>query len=372
MSVFRDLCDLLHRRKRRRTTRPGTASGMLLISSGGLGDTILFSVMVPIFAKLSRAGERIDIVVQNGAEAVQFLYPDDVNLIGLDYRRFIRDTVYRYRFCERLFAAHYRVAVSTDHLRLPTVDDTLIGAADADQAFALTPRSWDKHNAALRRNRRDYTDWIEPSEGMAHRLVRWWELADGLIDGEAPLLPTVQFDGIKLPAAESHEQPYIVLHPFSSERARQHAPATWFRLVDGLAKRYRTVVSAGPGDIDRNPAFRELLAVSGVSLDERGLQDKCALMRGAALVISVDTSVMHLAAGAGARTICLASAAHVVDSIPYDPRIVPDNVTFLYHDMDCRGCLGACIHSLEDGRFPCVQRLNADRVIDAVQAALNP
>lgn len=200
-------------------------------------------------------------------------------------------------------------------------------------------------------------------------MVRWQELASGLLKIEAPL-PEVSFPPEALPAPETRQRPYVVLHPFSSELTRQHALATWTAIVEALSDDYDIVLSAGPGDRERNPEFDALARRDDVSPDERGFLEKCALMRGAALVVSVDTSVMHLAVGAGAPTLCLASAAHVVDSIPYDPRITPENVMFAYHDMPCRGCLGACVHPLENARFPCVQRLDKDRVLAGVRAAL--
>jgi ADP-heptose:LPS heptosyltransferase len=112
------------------------------------------------------------------------------------------------------------------------------------------------------------------------------------------------------------------------------------------------------------------LTLPRVRLDEQGLEAKAALMRAARLVVSVDTSVMHLAVGCGVTTLCLASAAHVIDSVPYDPRMTPDNVTFLYHDLPCRGCLGQCILPLEEGMYPCVARLDIEAVLAKVTGEL--
>lgn len=131
MSVLRHICDALHRRKRARVQRQAEASGVLLISSGGLGDVILFSVIMPVFARLKRGDETIDVIVQNGGQSLRFLYPGAINLIQVDYRRFIREPTYRYRVSDRIFAANYRLAISTDHLRLPSVDDALVAAAAA-------------------------------------------------------------------------------------------------------------------------------------------------------------------------------------------------------------------------------------------------
>jgi ADP-heptose:LPS heptosyltransferase len=369
MDLLRHLTDRLHQLKRRIATRPPTPSGVLLVSSGGVGDTILFSLIAPKFAALTEPGEDIHVVVQKASEAVGFLFPEGVKQIPLDYRRFIRNPCYRMKFLDRIFQRNYRIAISTDHLRLPTVDDAIVAAAEATQAYALRPRTWPKHDAELLGNQRFYTRWIEPSPGMAHRMVRWWELLTAISGGanvEKSPIPKVRFDDALMPPAEHRDRPYVVLHPFTSERARSPAPWVWSALAEKLQPDFDIVVSVGPGDLARCPEYNALLEISEVVADHRSLLEKLSLFRGAQMTVSVDTSVMHLAAGSGAPTFCLASAAHVVDSVPYDERIRPENVTFLYQEMDCQGCLGACIHPLKEDRFACVDALTPERVVAAV------
>jgi ADP-heptose:LPS heptosyltransferase len=359
-----DLVDGLVALRGRWRKRPG--DGILLVSSGGLGDTILFSLAVGRFIELARDGEAVDVVVRSDTAVAAFLFPERVNVISVDYRRFLRQPFYRLRTCLKLQDGGYRVAVSTDHLRLPTVDDALVMACAAEEAYALEPRTWPKHDSRLHRNRRRYDRWIVPSAGMAHRMVRWIELINGLTGRDDPP-PLVRFDDNNLPPPAGLARPTVVLHPFSAIRERQHGPALFDEIIAALPKDVDVVVSAGPGDLERNPDFRVLLEGARVSVDEDGLEAKAALLRAARLVVSVDTSILHLAVGVGAPTVCLASAAHVVDSIPYDSRMIPDNVTFFYHDMPCRGCLGSCTLALEDGRYPCIARLDRDQVLEKVR-----
>ena len=122
-------------------SRKGPGRGILLVSSGGLGDTMLFSLAVRRFVELATEGEPVDVLVRSDTAAAAFLFPRRVNVISVDYRRFLRQPLYRLRICLKLQDAGYRVAVSTDHLRLPTVDDALVRACAADAAFALEPRT---------------------------------------------------------------------------------------------------------------------------------------------------------------------------------------------------------------------------------------
>ena len=361
-----DLVDAYVGWRGRRQKRANAGRGVLLVSSGGLGDTILFSLVAPRFAGLAAEGEPVHVAVRHDTVAAAFLYPERITVFSVDYRRFLRNPAYRLKICLGLQDAGYRVAVSTDHLRLPTVDDAMVMACAAAESLALEPRTWPKHDRRLLRNRRWYDRWVAVSEGMAHRAVRWTELANGLTGTDEPP-PVVRFPDACLPAPAKPAKPTVVLHPFSAIPERQHSPALFGRIAEALPADVDIVLSAGPGDLERNPDFRVLLGDSRVSLDERGLEDKAALLRAARLAVSVDTSILHLAVGVGAPTVCLASAAHVVDSIPYDSRMIPDNVTFFYHDMPCRGCLGTCELPMEDGRYPCIARLDAVPVLEKVR-----
>lgn len=343
--------------------------GLLLVSSGGLGDTILFSLMVERFMSLVPEDEHVMLVVRSESRLASFLFPDRVRMMPVDYRKFIRASAYRVAVCRQIRDFGVRTAISTDHLRLPTVDDLMIMASGATERFALSPRSWPKHDAALQKHRKWYTRWVEPDPAMAHRLIRWWELANALT-GETPPPPVVRFDPARLPGAVTAPRPHIVLHPFSAIAEREAAPEIFIALAEAFRDTHDIILSAGPDDLTRAPRHHALANLDGVRVDESELVAKAALIRAAALVVSVDTSIMHLAAGAGVPTLCLASAAHIVDSVPYDSRMMPENIRFEVPDIDCAGCLGQCIHPLENGRYHCLTQITPDRALNAAREVL--
>ena len=363
-----DLVDWTVRARSRLFPFKGPRRGVLLVSSGGIGDTMLFSLVVARFQALAVDGEPVNVIVRGDTHAAAFLYPPGITLVPVDYRRFVRSPLYRLRTCIALQKTGYRLAISADHYRLPTVDDALVMACAAEESVAMEPRTWPKHDRRLQGNRRWYTRWSAVREGLAHRMIRWVDFANDLTGQDDPP-PVVTFPSERLPAPADLESPTVLIHPFSAIRPRQFPVGMFRAIIDSLPEDHRVILSAGPGDLDRNPDYAALVG-GRVRVNTEGFESKAALVRAVRLVVSVDTSVMHLAVGAGTPTLCLATAAHVIDSIPYDAAMTPGNVTFLYHDMDCRGCLGNCIHPLEDGVYPCVARLGEDEVIKAVATLL--
>lgn len=330
---------------------------------------MLFSLMVERFRTLLDDEEPIWVIVRHESIGLQFLFPDDVQLVPVHYRNFIRKPWYRLKTSKEVLALSARIAICTDHQRLPTVDDALAFASGADEKYALVPRSWPKHDVALTGNRDRYTRWIEPEPAMAHRLVRWWELANGLTT-ETEDVPKVRFDPSRVQTVAPPSRPEIVLHPFSSDSDREADSQIFLDIADAFAKDFQIVMTAAPRDLKRAPRHQPLADHPGVEVDTSDLGSKASRIKNASLVVSVDTSIMHLAVGVGAPTLCLASAAHVVDSVPYDSRMTPDNVTFMVPEIDCAGCLGRCIHPLENGRYRCLGQLTPDNVLPKVREML--
>jgi hypothetical protein len=115
------LTDPLTGLERRLTRRSGAASGVLLISAGGLGDTVLVSLVIERFKALARPGEPITLLLRSDAAKMGFLFPPDIRIKAVDFG-LLRRSGPRRRILAELYRAHYRLVVSTDFLRHPDLD----------------------------------------------------------------------------------------------------------------------------------------------------------------------------------------------------------------------------------------------------------
>ena len=341
--------------------------GLLLVVSGGIGDAILFSVAAPQFAALAEAGEPVVLVTPPSSAALDFLMPPGFTLWPVDYRRFRRNAFYRARIGWALFGLGARRAIATDYLRHPLVDDAVVFFSDAPERIGLDPKPWPKYSGLLRANLGHYTRIVPVSHAPLHKFVRWLHLPAAL-SGRDLMVPPVRREMARpvVPTAER----VVVIHPFASTRARQPSAAWFAGLLAQLPAEYRLVLSCGPGDLERNPDFAALAAGPRLSLDTGSLADKAAALAVATLVITVDTSILHLAALVGAPVICVAASAHVVDSVPYDPRMNAGNVRFIVGPCDDAGCLGKCTRPLVGDRYPCLDGISVETVAQAMLEVL--
>ncbi len=355
---------------RRFAGRHGNASGVLLLSCGGLGDTVLFAHVLPRFMALAKEGESISVLLRADADRMAFIFPPGVETIIVDFHRFAHNLAYRKAVADKLFGAHFRLVVSTDYLRHPHLDEVMAAACAARECVAMEPRPWPKYASALKRNRRIFTSLHDSGPAIQDKIGRWSSFA-GRLTGRGGPPPRALLNEETLPPAQTLERPVVVIQPFSAVKEKQSPPGLYRRIVEAVSPRHDVVFTGAPGDLERNPEYEKLIAHPGVTFNCATFEEIIPLLRAAALVISVDTALMHLGIAIGAPTLGLASAAYVGEIVPYDPAVAPANAHFIYHDMECRGCLGDCVHPLVDGMYACVAGINADAVLAEIRKLLD-
>ena len=367
MNIKRKLLSLVSPKNLERTA---VCSNVIIISAGGIGDTILFSLVFSRFEELVQDNETITILLQKESAKVGFLFGTDVRIISVDFNKLVKTPSYRKDICQRLFKSNFRLVISSDFLRHPKKDEVLIQACQAPQVLAMSPRTWPKYDSALLKNRALYNSLFESGPRIQDKVLRWTRFADWLTKQNAPP-PKIAFPPETLPPYTKRPRPTVAFIPFSAVKEKQSPVALFFAIADQIPNDYDIIVSCASGEILKNPSFRPLLNRANVFLEEANFEQLIPILRGVRLVVSVDTAAMHLAAAVGTQTLCLASAAYVGEIIPYAAEITPDNVTFIYTKIECQGCLGNCILSTERGMFPCVSRILQSEVLSKVQKLLD-
>jgi ADP-heptose:LPS heptosyltransferase len=350
---------------RRLSPRSGDAAGVLLVSFGGLGDTVLFSLVLPRFLELARPGEAVTVLLRSDAARMAFLFPPEVRVLKVDAAR-LRQSGTRTRLFRDLYGAHFRLVVSTDYLRHPDLDEALIAACAAPDSAAMAPRPWPKHDRRLKANRRLYRRLFESGPVRLDKVVRWARFADFLTGTTQPP-PLVALPPERMPAAVELPAPTVFIQPFSAVKLKQSPPQLYRDVIAALPPGWQVRIAGHPSDLDKNPDYRPLLDLPGVAFEPAPFAELAGKLRSARLVVSVDTACMHLAAALGVPTLCLASAAYVGEIVPYAEEITPPGLRFLWHRMTCAGCLGDCRLPAVDGRYPCVAALDPAEVVGAVR-----
>jgi heptosyltransferase-1 len=157
---------------------------------------------------------------------------------------------------------------------------------------------------------------------------------------------------------------YCILAPFTTRPQKHWLDERWVQLAQRLAAGhgFRAVVLGGPADRDRGAAIA--LAAGGAAASIAGatsLTEAAAVIRGARLLVGVDTGLTHLGIALRTPTLALFGATR-----PYLDPGVPD-ARVLYHALPCSPCRRrpTC-----DGRFDCMRLHTADSVAQAAAELL--
>ena len=342
---------------------------MLIVASGGLGDAVLFSLVLPRLTRLANDGEQITLLVPASTAKMSFLFGPEVETLPVDYNRLANERPYRLEFKAKLKERCFRLVISTDYLRHPKRDELLIKACNAPECVAMYARPWTKYDRLLDKNRRLYTRLFESGPPLLDKVIRWTLFANWLTGEDLPP-PLIRLPGAQWPAENTALRSTVILAPFSAVPEKQSSAKLWETILETLPPGDDIIVTGAPGDLAKNPAFQALLARSNVTYNDSSFESLAPHLRVAKLVISVDTATMHLSVALGALTLCLASAAYVNEIVPYAPEISPPNAHIIYTPMDCQSCLGQCVHAAENGMYPCVARINPGQVIRKIRALL--
>ncbi len=361
MGIGTRLADRFQRWRTKSRPRSAPADGLLLLSAGGLGDTILFAHVIEQFCRYARPDEPVTVLLRKDGAKTAFLFPPSVQTMVVDFDRFRKSPSYRMAVSNSLYDAHYRSVISTDYLRHPELDETMMRAAKAPETIAMTARPWPKYQDQLDRNAQAFTKLFDSGPALQDKLLRWFRFANWLTGDTVK--PALRLAPPLSLTSTSEAAPLVLIQPFSAVKAKQSAPEIYEALLDALPVEADVRITGASGEMAANPAYKGLLGRPNVRFDDATFQDLLPMLQRARLVVSVDTAVLHLSVAAGAPTLCLASAAYVGEIVPYAPELCPAYVDFYYKPMSCEGCLGDCIHPLQNGAYRCVAELETETVV---------
>ena len=156
-------------------------------------------------------------------------------------------------------------------------------------------------------------------------------------------------------------KPFAVIAPGAAHTTKRWPIPHWQALTDRLRQLGYGVVAVG-GPQDR--ALVDALGTRVINVaGEFTLQETGACLARAAVLVSGDTGVMHMASGVGTPVVALfGPTVEPFGFFPYTKR-----GTVLERDLSCRPCSAMGTERCPLGHHRCLQDILPDQVADAVQ-----
>lgn len=205
-----------------------------------------------------------------------------------------------------------------------------------------------------------------PTQG--HEIERLLAMTDRLGVARRGLLPDLPLslkDHARARALLAFEGRYVVVHPGSQLPSRRWLPERFAAVADRLSQQGLVVVLTGSAH------ERELTAAVAARMAQRAVVDLAGrtdlwtlggVLASAALLVSNDTGLSHMAAALGTPSVVVACGSEVARWAPLDHR----RHTVLWEDVACRPCSH---HTCPVGHV-CALAVNVEPVVHAASALL--
>ena len=353
--------------------RRGTSGGVVLIRLDNIGDFILWLDTAKVYRQLY-PNQKITLVANASWAGLAHELPYWDKIIAVDTRSFKKRWLYHWKLLRLLRSLGFDTAVQPTFSREILVDSLInvTGALDriGSQGNCSNMRPWQKRIVD-----QWYTQLVAADCQAKMELERNAEFIRNL-SGQThtirlPVIPSFA----QLPERLSFSQPYCILFPGASWWGR-HWPADKFEQVAQTISREQklgVVICGGPNDKVICAQIARLFGIDAIDLSgQTTLVELIELIRQSKLLISNETSAIHIAAAVGTPSVCILGGGHFGRFMPYLSRVEHAPVA-VYQPMSCFGCNWQCTQPHSSGEaVPCVKAVTVEQVCDAIRQQVRP
>jgi ADP-heptose:LPS heptosyltransferase len=360
-------------------TRP---ERVLVIRLDGIGDFVLWLNAAQVLAATYKARGKTVILLADSswADWANELRIFD-QVIPVNRLTYDRNILYHVVLSLRIRRLGCGTAVEPTYTRGKYLGDSIIRTCGAQERIGFGCDHSDSALSERRISDRWYTRLIPASPAPGTELEWNAEFVNGLFG--------VDF-GVRLPDLRSlisfqpskgfwlevgKSRPFYVLFPGAGWSGKRWPISSFKQIAERLYAEtgWQGVVCGGPADLDLGAELCRGTEVPIVNFAGRtSLSELASIISHARLVLSNDSSAVHIAAAVGVPSICVLGGGHFGRFLPYQlenqesaasPRVV-------IHEMECFHCNWNCIFDVPKGSpTPCIARITVDDVWRAVKAA---
>lgn len=307
---------------------------LLLVHMDAIGDYVLLRNFIAVLREDPAYGEYRITLCGNAAyrelaETLDGGYLDD--FIWIDRGKFRYNILYRFRLVREIGQRGFEVAVSPAYSRIYYWGDTIVRASGARERIGSSGDTTNIKGWQKRISDGFYTRLIPATGRNLFEFLRNREFFENFLGRRVPLIKPAIDVGILPPNPWGDR--YAVLFPGAGARFREWGTGNFARLADYLWDRYRlTAVLAGSGrdrrlaeEIIRQTAGGKVVDVTG----KTSLSQLAGIIAGAELLVSNETSAVHLAVAVDTRVVCISNGNQFGRFSPY-PSEMYDKAHYVY------------------------------------------
>lgn len=356
------------------TSKQQIKSGVVLVKVDAIGDFIVWLDTARLF-KLLYPDQKITLIANSiwSELAQEIPYWDEV--LPIDINRFnLRHLIYRWKTMRKIAASGFITAIQPTYSRNFMIGDSIIRASRAKERIGsfgdLTNIT--KNDKLV--SDRWYTELVHSNESTESEIDRNIEFMNNLSGESCFVNPSKIPSLLKLSSRLKVKGDYFVIFPGASWVGRRWPTHNFAKVID-LIKEQENISAVLCGSISDNEVCLEITLQSKNNIiNLSGLTSLCELVeviRGASMVISNETSAIHIAATVGTPSVCILGGGHYGRFLPYPIGKLGTHPFLAVHEMECFGCNWKCVMPHVRGKaVPCISTVSVDEVMESVTKIL--
>jgi len=370
---------------------PAKRSDAVILRMFGIGDALLFRMVLEKYAEaVNMPPSQVTVLGSTSWAPAAKLFFHDVETVLIDERKFAKSFLYRLTIMHKLRRRGFYIAICGMRFRFPHVIESLILASGAPNRIVAAARPNEKFDAMFAHYEPKMTKVValtepeRPRAGDGTPLPLMHEIEHQLAFLSAvaghpitlPSLPSLKFPEGTPPLMHTGER-YAVLNIGASHEPRRwplkHFLAVALRLLE---QGYSVVLLGGPSETGVQDELEAQLPgnrkESGarlvISINELDFAKATRLVARAALVVSNDSGLGHLALMLNRPSVLIVGGGHFGSFMPYPQHLTPQTTRFLYQLLPCYHCNWNCTMMPPGGKtFPCVSEVSVEQALTAIK-----
>ncbi len=347
---------------------------ILLVRLDAIGDFILWLDSAKEFRRLY-PGSKITLCCNALLSDLAALLPYWDEVLPIDLRRFNKKYLYRWQLLRAIRRADFNVAIQPTFSRSFVEGDRVIRASRSHERIGSTGNLSNISKERKAVSDRMYTHLVPASNEPLMELERNAEFISNL-SGKAfkAGLPKLR-QLITLPDNLKVSGEYIIIFPGASWHGRQWPIDFFAAVITHLHKSHglQTLLCGSSTERTLCQIVSDTARVTTLNFaGKTTLPELLELIRGARLLISNDTSAVHLAAVACVRSVCILGGGHYGRFLPYPETVDGIKPLVAVKKMPCFNCNWQCSQEYDQsGAVPCISGISVKEVINLAEQALS-
>lgn len=340
---------------------------LLIIKTDAIGDYILFRNFIEVIYNAEKYKDyQIDLLGNNLWQPIALNY--DASFINQFF--FINpDELYHsplktIKLGWHLFKKNYEIVLQPTYART-LINDGLAGLTAVKQIIGFegdTERIAPKYKV---KTDRFYTERIPLAESVLFEFDR------SRFFFETVLMQAVELYGPLLPVNQTKKNG-VVIFPGAGVGKRSWEAEKFLTLIRLINQQTKQPVylAGSAGELEIGDYIEKNLTPQSVTnlINKTSLIQLVGLISDASLIISNETSAIHIAAATQTNAVCIMGGGHFERFAPY-PEYMENKPVCVYKKMECYSCNWSCKFTIAVGDpYPCLAEISVASVWQQVQS----